>query len=85
MWAEALNRAGVPVVSEWRKAKNIFYPTEICEVLATLPPPVALTPSSFEQPSTILALLPPTEVPVRPDKAGDQGQEVEVAKGKGVG
>ena len=44
-----------------------------------------LLPSSFEQPSTILALLPPTEVPVGPDKVGDQGQEVEVAKGKGVG
>ena len=37
MWAEALNLAGIPIASEWRKAENIYYPTNIREVPVTLP------------------------------------------------
>ena len=40
-WAEALNRAGVPVDSELRRKKNVFFPEDIREVPTTLPPPVA--------------------------------------------
>ena len=47
-------------------------------------PPAALALTSFEQPSTTQTSLPPPEVSKGPVKAGDQGQEVEVAKGKGA-
>ena len=40
-WAEALNRAQVPVDFELRSAENIFFPEDIREVSMTLPPPVA--------------------------------------------
>ena len=73
VWAELLNQAGVLVVSEWRKAENIFYPVDICEVLAALPPPAIPAPSSSEQPPTTLAPLRSTEVPTRLGKTGDQG------------
>ena len=26
VWTEALNLAGIPVASEWRRAENIYYP-----------------------------------------------------------
>ena len=39
IWAEALNQAGVSVDSELRRAGNIFFPEDIREVPATLPPP----------------------------------------------
>ena len=82
---EALNLAGVPAASEWRKTKNIFYLANIREVLVALPPSMAFAPTSSEQPSTTQAPLPPAKVPKRPSKDGDQGQEVEVAKDKGKG
>ena len=41
VWAEALNQAGVPTDSELRKAEKTFFPKDIREVLATLPPHVA--------------------------------------------
>ena len=85
VWAEALNLAGVLVTSEWRKAENIYYPTDICEVLAAFPPLIAPAPTSSEQPSITQATLPHAEVPKRPGKTGDQGQGVEVTKGKGAG
>ena len=85
MWAEALNWAGVPAASEWRNTENIFYPADIREVLAMLPPPTAFALTSSKQPFTTQASLPPPEIPKGPFKAGDQSQGVEVAKGKGVG
>ena len=85
VWAKALNRAGDPATSEWRKAENIFYPTDICEVPVALLPRTALAPTSSEQPSTTQAPLPLAEVSKGLGKADDQGQEAEVAKGKGVG
>ena len=36
VWIEALNLARVPVASEWRKAKNIYYPPDIHEAPAAL-------------------------------------------------
>ena len=55
VWIEALNLAGVPVASEWRKAKNVYYPPDIRKALATLlglGADVAPTPIVFEEPST---------------------------------
>ena len=42
VWAKVLNWAGVPITSEWRTVKNIFYLEDICEVLAVLPPSATL-------------------------------------------
>ena len=52
MWAKALNRVRVPAASKWRNTENIFYPEDIREVPAMLLPPVALAPTSSEQPSS---------------------------------
>ena len=84
VWAEALNLVGIPVAFEWRKAENIHYPTDIHEVPVALPPLAAPTLTSSEQPSITQASLPLVEVPKRLGKAGDQGQGVEMAKGKGA-
>ena len=50
-WAEALNRAQVPVDFELRSAKNIFFPEDIREVSMTLPPPVAEPLLAIQAPS----------------------------------
>ena len=47
VWVEALNRAGVPADSELRSAESTFFPEDIQETPAVLPPP--------EQISTIQA------------------------------
>ena len=52
MWAEALNIAGVPTDSEWRKLGKTYYHPDICEILGGLPSPSATTPKSLEQPLT---------------------------------
>ena len=36
VWTEALNLAGVPAASKWRKAKNISYPQDLHEAPAAL-------------------------------------------------
>jgi len=59
---EALNLARVSAASEWRKAKNVYYPPDICEVPATLPPPAALVSTSLKQPPITQASLPPPEI-----------------------
>ena len=71
VWAKALNLAGVPTASEWRKAENIYYPVDIREVPSTLPFLAALAPTSSEQPSITQAFLPPAEVFKGLGKAGD--------------
>ena len=48
VWAETINLAGVLAASEWRKAKNIYYPTYIHEVPVALPPPATPAPTSSE-------------------------------------
>ena len=85
VWAEALNQAGVPAASEWRNAENIFYPADIREVPATLPPPSAFALTFSKQPFTTQAFLPPLDITKGPSKASDQSQRVEVAKGKRAG
>ena len=62
VWVEMLNQARVPATSEWRNAENVFYPEDIQEVPATLPPL-----------ATIQASLSPPEVTKGPGKACDQG------------
>ena len=46
VWAEALNLVGAPAASEWRKAENIYYPPNIREFLAALPPLATPAPTS---------------------------------------
>ena len=51
-WAEALNLAGVPAVSEWRQLGNVYYHPEICEIPVAFTSPSAIAPESSEQPLT---------------------------------
>lgn len=48
VWTKALNLAGVPTTLEWRKAENVYFPQDIHETLAALPPPATLAPTSYE-------------------------------------
>ena len=55
VWIKALNLAGVPVASEWRKAKNVYYPPDIRKALAALlglGVDAAPAPIVFVEPST---------------------------------
>jgi len=63
VWMEAFNLARVPASSEWRQAGNVYYPLDIREVLAELPPPAALATVSSEQPFILQAPFPPAKVP----------------------
>ena len=85
VWIEALNLAGVPATSKQRQVGNVYYPPNIHEVLADLPPPNALPLVSSKQPLITQASLPPLEIPKGPGQAGDQSQGAEVAKDKGKG
>ena len=88
MWIEALNLAGVPAASEWRRAKNIYYPSDLRKAPAALLGPRtddALATTAPKQLSTTQAPFPPPEISKRSSKADDQGQGVEVAKGKKTG
>jgi len=74
VWLEALNLAGVPATSEWGEVRNIYYPPNIREIPAELPPSTALTPLLIEPPPLITqASLPPPEVPKGPSQVSDQG------------
>ena len=73
LWLKALNLAGVPATSKWREARNIYYPPDIREVPAELPPSIALAPLLIEQPLTTQASLSPLKVPKEPSQVGDQG------------
>lgn len=80
--------ARVPADSEWRKAKNVYYPAnlrEASEVTSGLGMGPAPTVTATEWPSTTQASLSPLETSKGPGKAGDHGQGLEVAKGKEVG
>ena len=81
VWTEALNPTRVPAASEWSRVKNVYYykdlreaPTDLRQVLATM--------TALEQLPITQASLPPLETSKGLGKAGDQGQKVEVAKGK---
>ena len=73
VWLKALNLAGVPIASEWREARNVYYPPDIRKVPTDLPPSPALAPLSIKQPLTTEAFLPPPEVLKEPNQVGDQG------------
>ena len=73
VWLEALNLAEVLTTSEWREDRNIYYPPDIREVPAELPPSIALAPLLIEQPLTTQASLSPLKVPKEPSQVGDQG------------
>ena len=49
-WAEALNLARVPVDSKWRQPGNVYYHSEIREILIVLPSPSATASESSKQP-----------------------------------
>ena len=85
VWAEALNRVGVPATFEWRLAENIFHLEDIRKVPMVLPPPAVLAFPPSEQPSTTQASLLPPEVFEGSSKASNQSQEVEMAEGKEAG
>ena len=79
VWLEALNLAGVPATPKWREASNVYYPLDIREIPADLPPSPALTPFSIEQTPTTETSLPRLKVSKEPSQVGDQGQ----GQGKG--
>ena len=81
VWAEVLNRAGVPATSEWRLADNTFFPKDIREVPGALLPPVVLSLPPSEQPSTIQASLPPFEVSKGLDKEAKVAEDKEASQG----
>ena len=60
-WAEALNQVGIPVDSELRRIKNVFFPEDIREVPTTLPPTVANPLPFFGQIPIIQAPIPHAE------------------------
>ena len=68
VWEEALNRAGVPTDFELRRAGNIYFPEDIREVPAMLPPSVAGLLLPLEQFSTIQTPSPDTEISTGADK-----------------
>ena len=79
---------GVPAALKWKRAENIYYPPDLQEAPAALLGPevdATFATTAPEQLPSTQASLPPPETFEGPDKAGDQGQGVEVAKGKEVG
>ena len=88
VWAEALNRVGVPATSELRSVENIFFPEDIREDPIMLPPPTTLPFPPLEQPPTIQAPSLDAEVPTeatknKEDVMGGPWPE-DKDKGKGV-
>ena len=85
VWTEALDLARVLAALEWRRAENVYYPPDLREASAAFlgfranAAPATTTPKQL--PSTQTP-LPPLEDSKGPSKVGDQGQGVEVAKGK---
>ena len=78
VWVEALNLAGVPTDLEWRQPGNFYFPPNIREVLAELPPPATLAPVLPELPLITQASLLPSEVSKGLGQVGDQGQGAEI-------
>ena len=66
-WAETLNLAGVPVDSEWRQLRNVYYHPKICEIPVTLPSPSTIARESLEQPLTAQVALPLPEASKGPN------------------
>ena len=71
--------------SEWRRAENVYYPSNLWEAPATLLDFEANATLAITAPKQLPSTqtpLPPLEASKGPGKVGDQGQGVEVAKGK---
>ena len=85
---EALDRVGVHVDSDLRKADKVYYPEDIREDPTALPPLIALPLPPPEQPLTTQNPSQGIEIPVgvQKEKKGVVGvsQPNEKAKGKGV-
>ena len=76
---------GVPAALKWKRAENIYYPPDLQEAPAALLGPevdAAFATTAPEQLPSTQTSLPPPETSEGPSKASDQGQGVEVAKGK---
>ena len=87
VWTEVLNLTRVPAASKWRRAENVYYPQDLQEAPeAPLDPErdVAHATTTLEQLPITQASFTPPETSKEPGKVGDQGQGVEVAKGKEV-
>ena len=82
VWMKALNLARVPTASKWRQDRNVYYPLNIHEIPAELPPLVALASVSSKQPLITQTSISPPEISKGPGQACDQGQEAEVATDK---
>ena len=82
---KAFNLVGVPADSKWREARNIYYPSDIREILADLPSSLALATLLIEQTLTTEAPPPPLEVSKDSNQVSDQGQGVEKAEVKEKG
>lgn len=87
VWTEVLILAGVPAALEWRRAKNVYYPSDLRKAPAA--------PLGFEAgaaaATTTLEQLPSTQASLLhhktsegPSMGGDQNHRVEGAKGKEV-
>ena len=87
VWTEVLNLTRVPAASKWRRAENVYYPQDLREAPeAPLDPErdVAPATTTLEHLPITQASFTPPETSKEPGKVGDQGQGVEVAKGKEV-
>ena len=78
-------RPRVPADLEWRQPGRVYYHPDIREVPDALPSPSAQILESSKQPLAAQAALPFPAASKGSSQAGDQGQEVEVAKDKGKG
>ena len=77
VWTEALNLAGAPATSEWRKAEIVYYPKDLREapeVASGLGMDVAPATIALEQLPTTQASFPRSETSKGPDKTSDQGR-----------
>ena len=84
VWTKALNQAGVPINSELRSARNIFFPKDIREFSIELPPPVALPLPPPEQSLTIQDSSLDVEVLVEAGKGMEVQPLVEVNQSKDI-
>ena len=82
-WGKALDAAGVPVDSDLRRPKNVYYDPEICELLGPLSfHPEQVTQAS-KQPLVDQAPPAPLEVPRESNQNGGQGKKAKDLKGMG--
>ena len=85
---KTLDRAGVPVDFDLRRADKVYYPEDIREDPTALPPPATLPLPPLEQPLTTRDPSQGIEILARiqKEKRGDMGvfRPIKKAKDKGV-